>query len=178
MDISLIEQREIEARLAVALIEGYAEKLGRKEALAIAGRTIRRMARQAGQALGRQSGANTLIDLAEAAQTIWARNDALDIDFLTITPVELRFNVTRCRYAELYAQMDVGIWAITFPAAVMRPLPTASIRISAWNAPKRSCRGRPSAISVSIWRSEPVKKCAIRPARTTGGRCLIFNQEK
>ena len=108
MDISLIEQREIEARLAVALIEGYAEKLGRKEALSIAGRSIRRMARQAGQALGRQSGANTLIDLAEAAQSIWARNDALDIDFLTITPVELRFNVTRCRYAELYAQMDVG----------------------------------------------------------------------
>jgi hypothetical protein len=108
MDISLIEQREIEARLASALIEGYAETLGRKEALAIAGRSISQMARQAGQALGRQSGANTLIELAEAARTIWARNNALDIDFFTITPVELRFNVTRCRYAELYAQMDVG----------------------------------------------------------------------
>ena len=108
MDISLIEQRQIEARLACALIEGYAETLGRKEALAIAGRAIRQMARQAGQTLGRQSGANTLIELAEAARTIWARNDALDIDFISISPVELRFNVSRCRYAELYAQMDVG----------------------------------------------------------------------
>ena len=107
MDISLIAQREIEARLASALIDGYAKALGRQKALANAGRTIRHLACQAGQTLGRQSNTRTLIDLAEVVKTIWAREGALTIDFLNVTPVELCFNVTRCRYAELYTRMDL-----------------------------------------------------------------------
>lgn len=108
MAISMIEQREIEARMAAALVDGYAEILGRDQALAIAGEAIGRMARQAGQALRRQTDTNTLVDLAGVAENIWARDGALTIDFLEVTPLELRFNVTRCRYAERYARMDVG----------------------------------------------------------------------
>jgi hypothetical protein len=108
MDISLIEQREIEARLAAALVAGYAETLGRDQALAIAGDTIRGLAREAGRALYRRTGTNTLTDLARIAETIWARDGALNIEFLKITATALHFNVTRCRYAERYAQLDVG----------------------------------------------------------------------
>lgn len=108
MAISLIEQREIEAGMAAALVDGYAAALGREQALAIAGQAINRLALQAGQTLRRQGRTGTLEDLAGVAENIWAREGALTIEFLEITPVALRFNVTRCRYAELYARMDVS----------------------------------------------------------------------
>ena len=108
MAISLIEQREIEARLAAGLVAGYAASLGRDQALAIAGEAIRRMARQAGQDLRLRTDGGSLEDLAGVAREIWARDGALSIDFIEISPKALRFNVTRCRYAELYAGMDLG----------------------------------------------------------------------
>lgn len=108
MDISLIEQREIEARMASELVEGYADALGRNRALEIAGQAISRMARQAGRERHRATGDNTLVDLSWVAKKIWARDGALTIEFLEVSPAELRFNVTRCRYAELYKRMDVG----------------------------------------------------------------------
>ena len=108
MGISLIAQREIEARLALALVAEYAEALGRERALEIAGRAIEKMAGRAGEALYRRSGRHSLEDLAGIARNIWARDGALAIDFIEISPTVLRFNVTRCRYAELYATMDVG----------------------------------------------------------------------
>ena len=107
MTISLIQQREIEARLAAELIAGYAENIGRDWAYEIAGQAVGRMACQAGRDLRPKNGAGTLEDLAGAAREIWARDEALTIDFKEISPSALRFNVTRCRYAELYERMGV-----------------------------------------------------------------------
>jgi hypothetical protein len=108
MDISLIQQREIEASLAAELIAGFAETIGRDRALKIAGQAIGRMACQAGQDLRKTAGTHTLEDLAGVVREVWARDGALTIDFQNISPDELRFNVTRCRYAELYERMDIG----------------------------------------------------------------------
>ncbi len=108
MDIPLIDQREIEARMAAGLVAEYAKTLGRDRALSIAGKAIEGMAREAGETLYRRTGAGSLEDLARVVETIWAQDGALAIDFLQIGPTVLRFNVTRCRYAECYARMDVG----------------------------------------------------------------------
>ncbi len=108
MTISLLEQREIEARMAAALVDRLADSIGRDQALGIAGQAVRDLARQAGRDLRRQTDVGTLEGLAQAAKDIWARDGALTIDFLEISPTVLRFNVTRCRYAERYAEMDVG----------------------------------------------------------------------
>lgn len=108
MKISLLEQREIEARMTAAIVDRLAESIGRDQALAITGQAARDLAGQAGRDLRRQTGVGTLEALAQAARHIWARDGALTIDFLEISPTVLRFNVTRCRYAERYARMDVG----------------------------------------------------------------------
>jgi hypothetical protein len=108
MDISLIAQREIEARLAAAMVAEYAQTLGRARARAIAGAAVEKMAREAGAALYRRTGTNTLSDLAGVARDIWARDGALTIEFIEVGPRDLRFDVTRCRYAEMYAAMDAG----------------------------------------------------------------------
>ncbi len=108
MDIPIIAQREIEARMAAALVSEYAKTLGRDRALAIAGEAIKATAREAGEALSRRLGARSLEELARVVETVWAREGALTIDFIEISPSVLRFNVTRCRYAERYARMDVG----------------------------------------------------------------------
>jgi hypothetical protein len=107
MDIHLIQQREIEARMAAALVAGYADAIGRDRAVTIAGQSIGRMARKAGRNMRPANGVGTLEDLAGVARDVWARDGALTIDFMEISPAKLRFNVTRCRYAELYEGMDV-----------------------------------------------------------------------
>ena len=107
MAIRLIQQREIEARMATELIAAYAEDIGHDRALTIAGQTIGRMACQAGRELRPAAGGGTLKDLAGVVHDVWARDGALTIDLRESSPTKLRFNVTRCRYAELYERMDV-----------------------------------------------------------------------
>lgn len=107
MDIRLIEQREIEARMASELVAAYAEAIGHDQALKIAGQAVGRMACQAGRDLRAAAGTGTLQDLAGVVRDIWARDGALTIDLRETSPTKLRFNVTRCRYAELYERMDV-----------------------------------------------------------------------
>jgi predicted hydrocarbon binding protein len=105
--LPLVHQRAIEARMAAAMIEGYAEAIGHRPALDIAGRVIRHLARETGRALAAERGSNTLDDLAELIFRIWCAEDALTIEILEQSPSRLYFNVVRCGYAEQYEQMGL-----------------------------------------------------------------------
>lgn len=106
-DIALIQQREIEARLAKVLIDRYAEVLGPDEAAALAGDAIRRQAEAAGREMARQIGGRSMEDLARVVREVWAREDALQIVFKEISSNHLAFDVNRCRYAELYERLGI-----------------------------------------------------------------------
>jgi hypothetical protein len=105
--LPLLKRREIEAQIAAALIEEYSQQFGRKKALSVAAGVVRRLAREAGQKLAMQRGKNTLVELAAIAKDIWAAEQSLDIEFLQQSETRLDFNVTRCRYAEMYAGLGV-----------------------------------------------------------------------
>ena len=105
--LPLLEQREIEARIVGPLVRAFASELGQERALAIVRQVIRELARQSGGELARSLGEQTLQAFARSLDR-WRENGALQIDVLEQTPEKLSFNVTRCRYAEMYRALGLA----------------------------------------------------------------------
>ena len=105
--LPLLEQRAIEARIVGPLVRAFAEEVGEERALAIVGRVIRSLARESGAELARFLGDQTLAAFAQSLNR-WRENDALELEVLEQTPTRLSFNVTRCRYAEMYRALGLA----------------------------------------------------------------------
>lgn len=105
--LTLIEQREIEARIVGPLIRAFAADLGTERTLAIVRAVISQLARDSGADLARALGECTLEAFSRSLDR-WRQNGALEIDVLEQSPARLDFNVTRCRYAEMYRAMGLG----------------------------------------------------------------------
>ncbi len=104
--IGVLTRREAEARVLAPLIAALSNEFGRSRVEAILARTIRSLAVDQGQSLSRQYG-----DSVEAfLETLrfWTQDDALEIETLAQTDTRLDFNVTRCRYAELYKALGIA----------------------------------------------------------------------
>jgi hypothetical protein len=105
--LPLIRQREIEARIAAALIDGYSQQIGEAAALETAAGVIRQQAREAGRAVAQRYGADSLRELAAAIADIFAAADALTYDLLESSAARLSFNVTACRYVQMYENLGL-----------------------------------------------------------------------
>jgi hypothetical protein len=105
--LTLIEQREIEARIVGPLIRAFAADLGTQRTLAIVREVISQLARDSGADLARALGECTL-EVFSRSLDRWRQNGALEIDVLEQSPERLEFNVTRCRYAEMYRALGLG----------------------------------------------------------------------
>jgi hypothetical protein len=104
---SHLQRREIQAPIAACLIHGFAKELGLDKALEVAAASIREDAKKSGQAMAGQMGVNTLAALNCVVQEIWAEGGAVMIRKLEETDQKLSFDVTRCRYAEMYETMGM-----------------------------------------------------------------------
>src|ERR1700690_208869 len=105
--LPLLEQREIEGRIVGPLVRAFASELGHQKALAIVGQVVRELARQSGDELARILGDQTLVAFAQSLDR-WRENGALEIDIIEQSPEKLSFNVTRCRYAEMYRALGLA----------------------------------------------------------------------
>jgi L-2-amino-thiazoline-4-carboxylic acid hydrolase len=105
--LPLLEQREIEARIVGPLVRAFAAEIGEKRSLEIVGEVIRELARHSGGELARLLGEQTLDAFARTLDR-WRENGALQIDIIEQTPEKLSFNVTRCRYAEMYRALGLA----------------------------------------------------------------------
>ncbi len=113
-DISLLKQREIEAKIAASIINGYAREIGRGRALKIAADVIQNLAREAGKQIAKFRGANTISELAVIVREIWSEDKALEVEFLEESDSKLYFNVTRCRFVELYERLGLKEFGYCF----------------------------------------------------------------
>jgi hypothetical protein len=105
--LPLLEQREIEARIVGPLIRAFSEEVGGERALEIVAAVIRELARESGAELARWLGERSLEAFARSLDR-WRENGALEIDVLEQSPARLSFNVTRCRYAEMYRALGLA----------------------------------------------------------------------
>ena len=105
--LPLLQQREIEARIVGPLVRAFAEELGHDRAVEIVAGVIRGLARDGGADLARALGESSLEAFARSLDR-WRENGALEIDILEQSPERLSFNVTRCRYAEMYRALGLA----------------------------------------------------------------------
>jgi L-2-amino-thiazoline-4-carboxylic acid hydrolase len=105
--LPLLEQREIEARIVGPLMRAFAAEMGQERALEIVAGVIRQLARESGAELARFLGEQSLEAFAQSLDR-WRENSALELDVLEQTPERLSFNVTRCRYAEMYRALGLA----------------------------------------------------------------------
>ena len=106
-EISLLQQRFLEARVLGPLIRAFQREVGAERAAEIAGRAIRELAQERGRELAQQSQTQDLDAFANVAKA-WRSQGALTIEVLEQTPTRYDFNVTRCRFAEMYREMGLA----------------------------------------------------------------------
>ena len=104
--IHILARREIEARIAAPLIEAFGREFGREKAVEIVSDTIKSLAREQGAELARRMGGNSLADFARGMDA-WKAGGALEMEVIEQTDKRFSFNVTRCRYAEMYKELGI-----------------------------------------------------------------------
>jgi len=104
--IGVLTRRDVEARILSPVIEALSESFGRDQVLSVVRNTIGKIAREQGADLSNLMGNNSLQHFSETLQ-YWTRDDALEIELVEESEDVLSFNVTRCRYAELYDSLGI-----------------------------------------------------------------------
>jgi hypothetical protein len=105
--ITLLERRTTEARIAAPLIRAFAEEVGHERALEIVRGVVSKLARESGSELAASIGEATLQAFAKTLES-WSEGGALELEVLESSEQELSFNVTRCRYAEMYKALGLA----------------------------------------------------------------------
>jgi len=104
--IGVLTRREVEARILAPVIDALGEAFGREQVIEIVRQTIIKVAQEQGAQLAASMGDNSLAALAESLR-FWTQDDALEIEVLAQDAERFEFNVTRCRYAELYRALGI-----------------------------------------------------------------------
>jgi hypothetical protein len=104
--LPLLQQREIEAAIVAPLYRAFAAEVGETRAREILAAVIRELARQAGCAAAEAVGGNDLPHLRQAIER-WRAGGALELTVLRDDAEALEFDVTRCRYAEMYRRLGL-----------------------------------------------------------------------
>ena len=107
-ELPIIELRRIEANVIKPIYEEMAAELGDDTARRILRAAIRRNAIEQGRTLAAESEAPAGIAGFAKLLERWKANDALRMEVLAQDDERFDFNVTRCRYAEMYRDMGLG----------------------------------------------------------------------
>ena len=104
--IGVLTRREVEARILAPMLDAMGEAFGRDRVLQVMRDTIIRIARKQGSELAGSMGGVTFQHFANSLR-FWTMDEALGIDVIEQTEEVFSFNVTRCRYAELYEALGI-----------------------------------------------------------------------
>ena len=107
-DLPILEQRRIEANIIKPIYEEMAAQLGPEKAKDILGSAIVKNAIAQGKAYAEAAGEETDLLSFHALLPQWKANGALETDILEESPTVVSYNVTRCRYAEMYKEMGLA----------------------------------------------------------------------
>ncbi|WP_346896569.1 L-2-amino-thiazoline-4-carboxylic acid hydrolase [uncultured Roseibium sp.] len=108
MALPMIEKRRIEAEILKCVFDVLVERHGRDEAETVIGEAVSNSAIAQGKEFREKEDREpTLEDFADLLP-LWQMDDALEIEVLDKAPDNLKFNVKRCRYSEIYKDMGLG----------------------------------------------------------------------
>lgn len=105
--ITNLQRRQIQAEFFAVLMPELIREFGYERAMQAVSAAIQKDAFLAGKSLAEKYGGNSLEDLLRLVRVVWAEGDTLEFTLLEQTGQKLSFNVTRCKYAELYERQGV-----------------------------------------------------------------------
>lgn len=105
--LTLLQRREIEARIVGPLLRAMEAEFGRDRTLSVVRGVITELAHQGGAEMARELADHSLTAFASCLSK-WKAGGALELEILEQSPRALSFNVTRCRYAELYRELGLA----------------------------------------------------------------------
>ena len=105
-EIGVLKRREIEARILGSFVAALATEFDRDRVIAILGDTIISIARQQGAERRAAVGDDSLLAFSQSAGD-WRKGNALEIEVLEQSAEHYSFNVTLCRYAEMYRSLGL-----------------------------------------------------------------------
>lgn len=106
--LGILARRKIEAEIIKPIYEEMVARFGREAARAVLEAAITRAAIESGQRLAAAEPGPTDLSTFAALQPKWRQDGALEVEILAETPTRFDYDVTRCRYAEMYHAMGLG----------------------------------------------------------------------
>lgn len=104
--VGVLTRREIEARILAPVVDALGREFGRERVLEIVGDVVRGVAREQGRAMAASRHDRTLSGFADTLEP-WTRDDAMRIEVREQDRDTLSFDVTRCRFAEMYRALGI-----------------------------------------------------------------------
>ncbi len=101
---TLLERRRIEAEFAKAMYEEMVVDLGEQKSIELLGRVAQKLARAMGESLATRDKDNSMSNFADVIP-LWQEGGALEITVCEQSDTVFAFDVTRCRYAEMYREI-------------------------------------------------------------------------
>ena len=114
--IGVLTRREVEARILAPVINALGDEFGHDQVLEIVRGIITQIAADQGAELAQHMGGNSLEHFVNSLE-YWTKDDALEIEVIEQTDASFVFNVTRCRYANLYKRLGVSGYGTIFSCA-------------------------------------------------------------
>ena len=104
--VGVLTRREIEARILAPVLDALGREFGRDRVVAVAREAIAEIARDQGRAMA--STGDTSLPAFFARWEPWTRDGALELRLVEQSDERLAFDVTRCRYAEMYRALGIA----------------------------------------------------------------------
>ncbi len=103
--IGVLARRETEARIIAPFFKALCDKFDKEKVFSILEASILDISRNQGKQLSKKYG--TDVDAFLKTLEFWMQDGALEIDILEKNDNKLDFNVTRCKYAEMYSLLGI-----------------------------------------------------------------------
>jgi hypothetical protein len=107
-EMPILTRRRIEAEFAKGIYAEMVHEFGAEAAKRVLARAVIAMAREAARGFAEAAPEGASLAHFRAIQSLWRAEDALTIEEIPAAPDEFHFNVTRCRYAEMYRERGLG----------------------------------------------------------------------
>ena len=104
--IGVLMRRETEVRILIPFLQDLYKEFSKEKILNVLEKTIKEIAKTQGEELSKEYGKN--VDAFLDTLKFWTKDDALEIDVLEKSDSKLSFNVTRCKYAEMYSALGIS----------------------------------------------------------------------
>ena len=106
--MGMLEKRRIEAAILKHVYDTLKASYGIEVAQRTIAEAVRKSAMEQGAEMAAKVGGKTSLKTFVDRQEQWTRGGALERDVIEESATRYRYNVTRCKYAEMYRDMGLG----------------------------------------------------------------------